>query len=288
MPGTSPGPDRLLIINADDYGVTEPISLGILKAVTAGSVSSVSCMTNTPAFENTVEKIRDLDVDCGIHLNLNSGKPLSEPIKIPILKSNGNFISNPLSCPFFFFTAPLKWRQWVESEFKRQIERLLSKKIKITHLDSHYHIHVFPTLAPIVLKLADAYNIPFVRIPLEQDLWGNISSPSHGLISALAQRMARSSHLPRCNFYGLREAGHIDRSILEKIFQSLAPGVSELMVHPGYRSPENLHYYAEEPKHLEKELAAVTNPDLSAALKKYEIKLVRFRDLADTRKQSPS
>ena len=66
-----------LIVNADDYGMTEAISNGILRSIHKGIVSSVSMVVNTPFFEIAAREIKDLDVDVGVHLSLNGGKSLT-------------------------------------------------------------------------------------------------------------------------------------------------------------------------------------------------------------------
>ncbi len=154
---------KRLVVNADDYGMTKSISRGILRTIKEGIVSSVSIVTNTPAFEETVSWLKYLDVDCGIHLNLSSGKPLTiPPAKIPIVSRSGNFVLSPNKNPLFFFYKKSSWQDWVYYEFKKQIEVLQSRNIDISHIDSHYHIHVFPAIAPIVRKLANLYQIPFI------------------------------------------------------------------------------------------------------------------------------
>ena len=49
-----PAPARLLIVNADDYGLTEKVSRAILKAHRGGIVTSTSVLTLAPGFESTV------------------------------------------------------------------------------------------------------------------------------------------------------------------------------------------------------------------------------------------
>jgi len=39
--------------------------------------------------------------------------------------------------------------------------------IRLTHLDSHQHVHALPVLAALTQRLAARYGIPFVRVPVE-------------------------------------------------------------------------------------------------------------------------
>ncbi len=55
----------------------------------------------------------------------------------------------------------------IEKEVTSQIEKLLDAGVTITHIDSHHHIHIFPAVAPIVMKAAQKYGIHRMRIPDE-------------------------------------------------------------------------------------------------------------------------
>ena len=75
--------ERRLIINADDFGMTEGISEGIIKAHLEGVVTSTTLMANMPAAAYAIklaQKTPDLGV--GIHLNLTTGRPISTPEKV--------------------------------------------------------------------------------------------------------------------------------------------------------------------------------------------------------------
>ncbi len=56
----------------------------------------------------------------------------------------------------------------VEKEFRAQIEEVRAKDIKITHLDSHVHVHSIPPIFEIVCKLAREYGINHIRTQFEQ------------------------------------------------------------------------------------------------------------------------
>lgn len=87
---------KKLIINADDFGLSEAFSLGVVKAFEEGVVSSVSIMVNLPASEfaaNLAKQIPNMFV--GLHTNLVLGKPCSDPKEIPsLVDENGDFLGS--------------------------------------------------------------------------------------------------------------------------------------------------------------------------------------------------
>ena len=77
---------RQLIVNADDFGLTEAVSSGILDAHRNGIVTSTTLMANGEAFDAAVAMSRRAPrLGIGVHLNLTSGKPVSPAQRIPSL-----------------------------------------------------------------------------------------------------------------------------------------------------------------------------------------------------------
>lgn len=82
-----------VIINADDFGMSEAYNLGVIKSYRDGVVSSTSLMVNMDAAEHAVALTRDYpDLFIGQHTNFTIGKPCADPSKIPsMVDENGNF-----------------------------------------------------------------------------------------------------------------------------------------------------------------------------------------------------
>src|SRR5256712_3264171 len=92
---------KQLIVNADDFGLTEQVSRGILDAHREGIVTSTTLMANGGAFDAAVTLARrSPPLSVGVHLHLTQGAPLSPPSKIPTLvDGRGRF---PLSPSLFW------------------------------------------------------------------------------------------------------------------------------------------------------------------------------------------
>ena len=69
---------RQLIVNADDFGLTEQVSRGIVDAHRKGIVTSTTLMANGGAFDAAVAMgRREYQLAIGVHLNLTQGVPVS-------------------------------------------------------------------------------------------------------------------------------------------------------------------------------------------------------------------
>lgn len=269
-----------LVVNADDYGMTKSISKGILRAHRGGIVTSVSIVTNTPSFAETIEWVRDLEIDKGIHLTLNSGMPLSVPVPdLPIINRDGRFYLSPLQTPVFYFKSRFNWRQWVLDEFRRQIDKLYAAGVNVTHLDSHFHVHAFPTIAKVISNIIKEYKIPFIRKPFETDLKKRIYHPVYNFISYLSQKNLSCIGAKALPFYGLTEAGCINIKVLKRVLRNIKSTTGELMIHPGFYSKESILYYKRNSNHIENELAAATHYKLNVLLKEQNIELCNRNQL---------
>ena len=51
----------------------------------------------------------------------------------------------------------------IKLELNQQINRLHALSVKLSHLDSHRHTHLFPPIWSITLRLAQRYHIPHLR-----------------------------------------------------------------------------------------------------------------------------
>jgi len=135
----------------------------------------------------------------------------------------------------------------VERELTAQIDRIRSEGIRLTHLDAHKHVHAFPPIFAIVARLAERFGIPVVRVPYERWLpvWGDDqqrrTARGQALLNAAMLPWARRDYrmavvhgLRAPQFVGRSHTGVLSADSLDGLLRRLRPGVTELMVHPGY------------------------------------------------------
>lgn len=156
----------MLIINADDFGLSSTVNRAILSSVEQGLVNSTSIMANMPGFDEAVRLVRDHDElrgRVGVHLNLTEGKPLSQPILGCQLfcGADGSFYFKR-ERPLFRLEKRVKAAAY--EELRMQLQRVVAAGIIPTHLDSHHHIHTEWAVVPLVRRLAKEFRIPRIRL----------------------------------------------------------------------------------------------------------------------------
>lgn len=144
-----------LIVNGDDFGLTEGVTNGIIKAMKEGIMTETSAMVNMPYFEEAIKKAKLNGIDkMGIHLTLTCGEPVLDKSEIgSLLDENGSFHRHP--DPDYIDVVA------AEKEIRAQINKFLKTGMKLDHIDSHHHFYMYSKgYLDIVVKLAKEYNVP--------------------------------------------------------------------------------------------------------------------------------
>jgi predicted glycoside hydrolase/deacetylase ChbG (UPF0249 family) len=149
---------KRLIVNADDFGMTEGNTIGTICTHVDGILTSTTTMMNMPFAEfglNLAKRYPKLGV--GIHLVLTVGRPLVDGAK-SYTDENGDF-KRPN-------TYPNNHPENIDIdelyiEWKAQIEKFIAVAgKKPTHIDSHHHVHLLPELQELSIRLAKEYDLP--------------------------------------------------------------------------------------------------------------------------------
>jgi predicted glycoside hydrolase/deacetylase ChbG (UPF0249 family) len=286
--GTGRRPSIRLIVNADDFGISERVNDGIVLAHRAGIVTATSLMAVGRAFEQAVQWCRRLpSLDVGVHLTLVAEEPL-RPKGSSLAGADGRFPAGSSAFLRHFLAGRIRLPD-VRTELAAQIERVLDRGIRVSHLDSHQHVHALPVLAALTGDLAGRYGIPFVRVPLEDWRTGR-PRDLHGLtrllgsmvlrVSWTAGRLGRSGvRTPRApRFLGFQQGGRLDQRRLQRLLCSLRPGEAyELMCHPGF-TPEEPYLQRWNYRHTT-ELQALTSRLIRSEIAARGIRLCSFKEL---------
>ena len=281
---------RQLIINADDLGADEARNAGILEAIQTGIVTSTSILANGPALEDALRRIRSQihqNVSFGIHINLSEGKPLSSNLRL-LTGQGGCFLKKTSAHELLMRPGDRDLEREISQELANQIEALLNAGVRIDHLDGHQHVHVFPAVLPLTIKVAQQYKIPWIRIPEEPyPVSGGMGiSP---VLKEEAQFFSRISKKARLqlkgtriqtptHFRGLYLKGRLSLLLLFDLLQEIPPGLTELMVHPGRVSdrPFPGPFSAFSTSDREKELEALIDQKFQQGLENEHISLMPF------------
>lgn len=156
---------NLLIINADDFGLTKGINSAIFDLLSYGSLSSTSVMVNMKWADEICLKENLIRLKgAGLHLNLTEGHPVSKYSSVStLIDANGLFY------PFKEFLQRLICGSISFKELQLEIEAQF-KKLKqwigrsFSHWDSHQGVHRLFPIALIAARVALKYRVPAMRV----------------------------------------------------------------------------------------------------------------------------
>lgn len=220
---------RLLILNADDFGMYEAVNEGIFHTLTEGVARSTTLMAPCPGAGHAMHLLGDNpDIAFGVHLtvicdlaNYKYG-PLSPIDKVPSLIDEVGTFYHEERMPEFLALAKV---DELEVEFRAQIEAVLSAGLMPTHLDWHcLHSGGRADIFEMTLGLAKEYGLA-VRVaqrPLNEQL--------------------QSQGLPTAD-YDLLDSFRVDTvgksARYAQMLRDLPVGLSEWAVHPSLGTPES-------------------------------------------------
>jgi len=242
-----------LIINADDFGLTHGVNRAIGELHSAGVVTSATLMACGAAFDDAVEVARahpTLGVGC--HIVLTDGVPISPPESIPsLIGADGRSFRPTLGS---FVRAILLGRideADVAREALAQVERLQRAGIAVSHIDTHKHAHLFPSIARPLLQVVDGCGIRAVRNPFEPrwslalGLGGWQRQIAIRLLGVLRSRFEAHAQIRSGRVrttdgtVAISATGQLNAATLAEILRALpADGTYEICCHPGYNNSD--------------------------------------------------
>jgi predicted glycoside hydrolase/deacetylase ChbG (UPF0249 family) len=132
---------RVLIINADDFGMYHAVNAAVIRSIEEGIASSCSLMAPCPAAPDAMRLLRQHPrIPFGIHLTLVCDTPgyrwgpLTAKQTVPSLLDETGDLFTPDHVPALLAQARL---DEVEREFRAQVNAVTDAGLTPTHLDWH-------------------------------------------------------------------------------------------------------------------------------------------------------
>ena len=150
-----------VIVNADDLGLSHEANEATFDLISKGRISSATIMANAPATREAARGVSKFSrCSFGVHLNLTQFEPLTAGPGAQLLIDERGQMSraNETARP-----GPGRLRA-VYRELCAQIERLESLGVRISHVDSHHHVHTRAFLFPVLKEVQRRYRIRRVRL----------------------------------------------------------------------------------------------------------------------------
>jgi hopanoid biosynthesis associated protein HpnK len=252
-PAALPSRQLRLIVNADDFGMSEEVNEAVIRAYKEGVLTSTSLMVTGAAFEQAVKLAKENPgLAVGIHLVTVVGKSVLSHSEIPALVDReGNFSNNPTAAGLKYYFSP-RARRELRKELAAQFEKFHSTGLPLSHIDGHLHLHVHPVIFNAALDLGAKYRARRMRVPAEErrlalafDRANLLRKTIHTLLfGGLARYMKKKLRERGFTFpervYGNLQSGRMSERYFLYALDNLTAETSEIYSHPAVYADDRL------------------------------------------------
>lgn len=246
-----------LIVNADDFGMSEGVNLGIMECFKNGIVTSTSMMMNMSGFGHALEIMkREKTLDVGIHFVLTVGEPLTDKAKIKsLLNEKGNFDYN-------IERLGVADKNELKLELRAQLNKFLSTGFIPSHIDFHHDINFSKNVLEVAIDIAKEHNLPMRAF-------------EPGAIEKMNQAGVKHSNKLLYEFFGKELT--VDNFINE-VEKAKNEKLAELMCHPAYLDK---HLLTKSGYNVQRdyELDVLTDEKVKYYIKNARIELIGFKEI---------
>lgn len=260
---------KKIIINADDFGYSIAVNLGIVEAYKNGVLTSTTLMANMPGCDNAIELAKkNPGLGVGGHLVLTCGSPITN--NRTLTDCNQNFFG----LKEYKVHRTMMDENEIFNEWCSQIDYLIEKGVKLTHLDSHHHVHTFPENYEITKRIAEKYQLCFRNA---YGLEANVSLPYQKGISGFLDLMDYDEI--RSLKFTVNERHTECFEEIQSVLDLVKDGeVTELMVHPAFVD-ETLYFNSSFNVQRTKEVALLCDPLMCTIIEERNIECCHYGNL---------
>jgi len=275
-----PAGTKLLIIHADDLGVSHSENMASIRAMEKGVVNSASIMVPCPWFPEIAAYAKTHPSTCfGLHLTLTSEwklykwGPVTSHDQVPSLLTPQGYLNETDSA----FMHNAKAAE-VEKELRCQIERAKQFGVDPTHFDAHmFAAGSTPEFVQILLKLGREYKVPvhvskdFIQTIFKYDV-SKYQTPTDIVVDKTIMILSHEYKTGTEQYY----INHL---------KSLANGLNVILLHAAYDNDEmqavTAGYDSFHAPWRQKDFDFFTSEKCKKILAEEKIKLVTWKEIRD-------
>jgi predicted glycoside hydrolase/deacetylase ChbG (UPF0249 family) len=277
--------ERVLIIHADDVGVSHAANQAAFEGMASGSMTCGSILVPCPWFPEVAQHCREHpEADLGVHLTLTCEYP----------QYRWRALTGRETAPGLYDEQGYLWLtaaeaqahispEEAERELRAQVDAALAAGIDVTHLDTHMGTVLHPKFLAIYVSLGLEYRLPLFlvrpdRALLEkrglESLWAQIEP------QLLRVEEARLPILDEIVFETLDYAEETKEASYRQLFADLKPGVTHFIIHPA-RASDEMAAIAEDAASRARDCELFRDGSMREYLSGLGVKLIGYREIRD-------
>jgi predicted glycoside hydrolase/deacetylase ChbG (UPF0249 family) len=267
---------RVLIINADDFGMCHDQNEGVMTGLKEGVFTSSTILVTCPWFEEAADFARkNPAADLGVHLTLTAEwdtykwGPVLGARAVPSLVDERGYLWQTVAQVYEHARL-----DEAEAELRAQIEKAVAAGIDVTHLDSHMGtLQLRLDYHEIYARLANECRVP-IRLASRRRMRAEGMGEMVDRVNASG--IVTPDHLV---FKGPPNVSETE-SYWTNLLRTLRPGVTEILCHPAIARDE-LKSCARDALQREADFRHFTSERTRQLIANEGIELVGYRKLRD-------
>jgi hopanoid biosynthesis associated protein HpnK len=238
-----------IVFSADDFGLTEAVNEGVVRAHVDGVLGQTSLMVAAPAAADAVGRAKACPgLDVGLHLVLVDGDSVLGHERLPhITGPDGRFGRDQAALGFkYFFSAAA--RRELAAEIHAQFAAYAATGLALHHADAHKHMHLHPVVGRLMIEIGRKFGLKRIRVPAEPPAvlkacgealgFGDYALFAWSRVLRGQVRRAGLAHADQV--FGIKWSGHMTSARVRRLLENLPAGRTEIYFHPSTARDEML------------------------------------------------
>jgi predicted glycoside hydrolase/deacetylase ChbG (UPF0249 family) len=284
--------DKVVILHIDDIGFSHSSNKASFECLDFGAATCGSVIVPSPWFLETASICRNNPkYDVGVHLALTCEYELYRWRALSTVDHKTGLLDNE-GCLWRTSEEAVKYvnPEAAEKEMRTQIQVAIANGIDVTHIDTHMGTVIYPKFIQSYIMLAKEYNIPaflpkLSREEIEAMGYGEFAEDYLNLLPQL-----EASGVPLLDQVIIDTGGEQpDKTKYYcECLSKIKPGLTHLLFHPAKMSAELKAITPDSVVWRDQDYKAFTDPQIKDCIKKYDLKLIGYREIRNYLRQSTS
>ena len=182
----------------------------------------------------------------------------------------------------------------VAAEIRAQVEKLQAAGVSVSHVDTHKHTHIIPSIFKPLLQMAHEHGVRAIRNPFgpiktmayahlvrRPKLWTRYTQL--GVLRRFEQQfrseVRRRGMITPDGSFGIVVTGALTQELFDAVVGCIPEGTWEFVCHPGYSDADLDKISTRLRGSRELELEILTSQASRAALEKHGIELISYNSI---------
>jgi hypothetical protein len=284
-----PADAKLLIIHADDAGMSHSANVGTIRSMTEGSVNSASIMVPCPWFNEIVDYFRKHpEMDFGLHLTLTAEwqtyrwHSVTSPDRLPGLHDPEGFLWREVAQVAGHATSVD-----VETELRAQVQRAFDFGIKPTHVDTHMGaVFANPMFFQAYRKVALEFDLPYLMPKITPELRNRLGPAWRVVAKSIEQTLSASGEITLDHLIQISGSHDADsqREFYLDALRNLEPGITQIIIHCGMYDDE-LRAITNSAERRDLDRQIFSSPEVKKLIETQGVQMITWREIGERQRK---